>query len=83
MTETRGRPPTDERMALLTMRIGESFFSTKRRETLYELARSMATEVGILEDEEDGKKGWRVWKKGQVGERVPRRRKQKKDKESS
>lgn len=60
ITETRGRPPSDEHVALWTMRIGESFVSNKRRETLYQIARSMGVKVRIMSE---GDQGWRVWKK--------------------
>jgi hypothetical protein len=60
ITETRGRPPSEEHVKLWTMRIGQSFVSTKRRETLYQIARSMGVKVRIMSE---GKDGWRVWKK--------------------
>jgi hypothetical protein len=60
ITETRGRPPSDEHVKLWTMRIGQSFVSKKRRETLYQIARSMGVKVRIMSE---GDQGWRVWKK--------------------
>lgn len=60
ITETRGRPPSEEHVKLWTMRIGQSFVSNKRRETLYQIARSMGVKVRIMSE---GDEGWRVWKK--------------------
>lgn len=60
ITETRGRPPSEEHVALWNMRIGDSFVSRKRRETLYQIARSMGVTVRIMSE---GDEGWRVWKK--------------------
>src|SRR5215469_5217838 len=63
--ETRGRHASEEHNKLLTMRLEESFFSPKRRESLYELARSIGVKVRILEAEgPHGEQGYRVWKKG-------------------
>ena len=70
ITETRGRPPSEEHMQLLQMQIavrvdgqliGDSFVSSKRREALYQLARSMGIKVHILAENEDCTK-WRIWK---------------------
>lgn len=74
MSETRGRPPCDEHMTLLTMPVDSSFVSSKRRETLYQLARDMAIKVRILETEK-GSGVWRVWKLSRPGERIPPRSK--------
>jgi hypothetical protein len=63
MIETRGRPPSEEHMLLRTMLVGDSFLSTKRRETLYQIARAIGVKVKILA-EADGV--WRVWKRNNV-----------------
>jgi len=63
MIETRGRPPSEEHMLLKSMKVGESFLSTKRRETLYQIARAIGVKVRILQ-EADGV--WRVWKRANV-----------------
>jgi hypothetical protein len=67
--ETRGRPLSDEHRALVNLQIGESFTSGKRRETLYQIARSIGVKVSIMKCAE----GWRVWKKSHpVGPRARR-----------
>lgn len=71
ITETRGRPPSDEHVNLLNMEVGDSFVSNKRREALYQLARHLGVKVTILVQEEDGL--CRVWKKSNAVPR-PRRR---------
>jgi len=63
MYQTRGRPPSDEHIALLNMQIDDSFVSLKRRETLYQIARDMGVKVSILPEGENGNEGWRVWKR--------------------
>jgi hypothetical protein len=60
--ETRGRHPGEEHMALRHMRVGSSFVSRKRRETLYQIARVAGIKVQILQ-EGDGL--WRVWKRSE------------------
>jgi hypothetical protein len=61
--ETRGRPPSKEHVRLLTMKVGESFFSEKRREALYQLARSIGVKVRVMPATYEGIEGNRVWKK--------------------
>jgi hypothetical protein len=78
-TETRGRPPSEEHIALLKMPIGGSFASPKRREALYQLARSLGVRVKILEDAET-KGYWRVWKRSLPGQPKSRRKTKKVDK---
>jgi hypothetical protein len=73
--ETRGRPPSEEHVTLLTMPVGESFVSPKSRESLYQIARSLGIQVSVM-SEGDGR--WRVWKKGKPGEK--RKKKEKKGK---
>lgn len=70
--ESRGRPHSEEHKTLVKLQIGESFTSSKRRETLYQIARSMGVKVSIMKDKE--KPGhWRVWKKSHViGPRIRR-----------
>jgi hypothetical protein len=58
--ETRGRPPSEEHMNLRNMPVGASFVSSKRRETLYQIARALGVKVRILQE---GEGLWRVWKK--------------------
>lgn len=71
ITETRGRPPSDEHVNLMTMNVGDSFVSSKRREALYQLARHLGVKVTILVQEEDGL--CRVWKKSNAVPRKSRR----------
>ncbi len=66
MIETRGRPPSEEHVSLLTMKIGESFVSGKSRESLYQIARTLGVKVKILSE---GNGEWRVWKRSLAGER--------------
>lgn len=76
ITETRGRPPSEEHMALMTIPVGSSFVSPKRREALYQLARSLNVPVKILIEEEGEHAGQcRVWKTGHPGQRKRRRKK--------
>jgi hypothetical protein len=77
MIETRGRPPSEEHMHLLTMAVGKSFVSSKRREALYQLARSIGIKVHILAENEE-RTVWRVWKTRNQVKPPPRRRKPKK-----
>lgn len=58
--ELRGRPTSDEYLALLLMDVGKSFVSSKSRDTLYQIARNLGIEVEIGAA---GKKTWRVWKR--------------------
>lgn len=64
--ETRGRPTSDEYLALLLMDVGKSFVSQKSRDTLYSIARNLGIEIRTRSA---GEKGWRVWK---LSERVLR-----------
>jgi hypothetical protein len=66
MIETRGRPPSEEHVKLLTMKIGHSFVSSKSRDSLYQIARTLQVKVKIL-TEGDGL--WRVWKRSAPGEK--------------
>lgn len=72
MVETRGRPPSEEHLTLLNMRVGSSFVSKKRRETLYQLARSIGVKVRVMREG----KAWRVWKRSVPG--IPKERKPRK-----
>jgi hypothetical protein len=65
-SETRGRPPCDEVIALLKMQVGDSFVSPKRRGTLYQLARNTGVKIRIMKDANSPsrKPAWRVWKMG-------------------
>lgn len=67
MIETRGRPPSDENMQMKNMPVGASFVSSKRRETLYQIARALGVRVRILAET---KKTWRVWKR--ADHRIPK-----------
>jgi hypothetical protein len=60
--QTRGRPPCDERVLLLTMKVGQSFVSPKKRDSLYWLGRDLRIEVTVLPSG-DGR--WRVWKRSE------------------
>lgn len=77
INETRGRPPSDEHMQLLSMQVGDSFISSKRREALYQLARSIGVKVRILAENDD-ETVWRIWKTRHQIKPPPRRRKPKK-----
>lgn len=69
--ETRGRPHSEEHKALVKLQVGESFVSSKRRETLYQIARAIGVKVSIMKNTEG--EGWRVWKKSHpTGPRVRR-----------
>jgi hypothetical protein len=61
IVETRGRPTSDEYLKLLVMEIGESFVSSKSRDTLYQIARNLHIPISI---KSAGEQGWRVWKIG-------------------
>lgn len=77
ITETRGRHAGEDHLRLLQMKVGDSFVSGKRREALYQLARSIGIKVTILPDDENGTM-WRVWKKSkQIIKPAPRKRKAK------
>lgn len=67
MLETRGRSPSEEHVALLTMKIGQSFVSGKSRESLYQMARTLGVKVKILNE---GNGEWRVWKRSDPGEKL-------------
>lgn len=66
--ETRGRPVSDEYVALLQTKVGKSFTSHKSRGSLYQIARNLGIEVSITSA---GEHGWRVFK---TAERVILRR---------
>lgn len=57
--ETRGRKVSDEYVALIEARVGQSFTSHKSRDTLYQIARNLGIKVNITSA---GKDGWRVFK---------------------
>jgi hypothetical protein len=59
--ETRGRPTSDEYLALLVTKVGRSFVSQKTRHSLYQIARNLGIKVTITSA---GDKGWRVYKRG-------------------
>lgn len=71
IVETRGRPPSEEHVALLTMAIGQSFDSSKSRESLYQIARTLGVKVRILSA---GKGVWTVWKRSNPGQPRPIRK---------
>jgi len=77
MIETRGRHASEEHIKLLSMAIGQSFFSPKRRETLYQCARSIGVKVRILTSEWEGIKGYRVWKRSHPDPVLAERRRRK------
>jgi hypothetical protein len=60
--ETRGRPASDENIFLWSGPVGSSFFSQKRRQTLYQIARQIGVRVKIVAGEEKGKKGFIIHK---------------------
>lgn len=60
MTETRGRPPSEEHIKLLKMPVGGSFTSSKTRGALYQVARALGIKVRVLSE---GAGKWRVWKR--------------------
>lgn len=76
MIETRGRPPSEEHVALLTMKLEDSFESTKSRESLYQIARTLGVKVKILSA---GRGKWTVWKKSHAGQNKPIRKEKKID----
>jgi hypothetical protein len=71
-SETRGRPPCDEVIALLKMQVGDSFTSPKRRGTLYQLARNIGVKIRIMKDANSRVPRWRVWKMGVYGKKPDR-----------
>jgi hypothetical protein len=78
LVETRGRPPSEEHLNILSMPFNPespaSFISSKSRETLYQVARTLKTKVRILAE---GPGKWRVWKLSEAG-KYERRNKRKK-----
>lgn len=63
--ETRGRPVSEEYIALVKMKPMESFTSHKSRDSLYQIARNLNKRVTILWAGPDD--GWRVFYKGERG----------------